>query len=191
MPSSTGGSDDHPRAFAETVTRQEALEEFRRWRRWWLPKPRSAGVELVRLPVHLFVVTLVLEPEGETRELNVVVDGMDGTVKRLDASVDPARRDEENALLCEPLIDPSLARERLEEELPAQVLQPALRHRGRIDVGAVRFQQTLGYPHWIEHLGRQQRRDVRALDGVTGARVGSRGRAAIVAGLVRANADRE
>lgn len=188
MPSSTRHFEGGVRALVATITREQAVEEFcrwRRWRRWWPRGSRPVGLELVHLPVHHFVVGLVLEPEGRKQELDVAVDGVDGTVKRFDAAVDLSLTDAGREVLCEPLVDEEESRARLDEELPVQVLQPALRHRGRVLVEQVRRADAVGYPYWIEHSRRGSHRGFRALDGLTRARVGARGRAAILAALLR------
>jgi hypothetical protein len=172
------------------VSREEAKARLGRARRSWLArwrKEEAIALELVHLPVHCFRVTL--EVGGERRDLRVAVDAIDGTVRRLDRQVDLDQSAAAGSTLLAPLLERGEAARRVAEELPFQALGPALRRREGYRVVTTEFTATVGWPFWVEHLRRRRYRDFRALDAASGARAGSRARAALLKAFLAARSD--
>ena len=187
------------RRIEPAVPRERAELSFRR-RRWLLPRPRLLRLELVYAPVYIFECDLELPGDRRTL-LRLVVDGIDGEVRRLDRDVSrsaaasdapPAAESggaptgsRDAAELLPARLDALQAVERVNAEL-GWVLLPAQLRRGRIRAGEPRLVEPAGYPFWVQHVSRGSRRDIEALDALGGSRVGARGRARIVAAIVAA-----
>jgi len=143
------------------------------------------GIELLHAPLEVFVVELAGSSDGAIRRVRVAVDGLDGTVRRLDADV-AAAAGVGSAKLLPATVSRESAHYALANEFPFHVLQVSLRSRTAWRIARVDALGTLAYPYWVLHELYGERRGFRALDAWSGAHVGARGRASLLRGMVAA-----
>ena len=207
------------RPLSPEVSRPRAQARLRSRRRWFSFKAEPLRLELIRLPVYIVEACLSPPEGGDPVAVRLAVDGLNGTVERLDRSVtlnsvaaegavpspvvknvggrtsaEERRRKNVGAppvVASTPewtVVPPNLSREealsRARTELPWLSLHFALRRGVVYSLAAMDVSDRVGYPYWILHTVRRQRRDFRALDGISGKRLGSRGRSLVVQGYI-------
>lgn len=207
------GSSEHSaepcdfRPLDPAVSRPRAQSRLRRRRRWFSFRSEPLRLELIRLPV--YIVDAHFAPSdgessdgGDTVAVRVAVDALSGSVERLDRNLKLAspRRVSGGAAAvmpglqrlanpCEGIIVPpnlsaSEALSRARSELPWLSLHFALRRGIVYSLVDMDVSDRVGYPYWILHTVRRERRDFRALDAISGKRLGARGRNLVVQGYI-------
>ena len=208
------GSSEHSsergdfRPLDPEVSRPRAQFRLRRKRRWSFFRSEPLRLELIRLPVYIVEARFAPSEgggaKGDSVSMHVAVDGLNGGVDRLDrslklestqakvpspdAAVVPGlqsqAQDPRQGIVVPPNLSASEALSRARSELPWLSLHFALRRGIVYSLVDLDVSDRVGYPYWILHTVRRQRRDFRALDGISGKRLGSRGRSLVVQGYI-------
>lgn len=87
-------------------------------------------------------------------------------------------------LIVPPNLTAEEALSRARSELPWLSLHFALRRSVVYSLVDMAVSDRVGYPYWILHTVRRERRDFRAIDGISGRKLGSRGRSLVVQGYI-------
>ena len=213
------GSSEHSsergdfRPLDPEVSRPRAQFRLRRKRRWFTFRSDPLRLELIRLPVYIVEARFAPSEgapseggasKGDSVSMHVAVDGLNGSVERLDrslklestraavrtpsAAVVPGLQsqagDPRQRIVVPPNLNASEALSRARSELPWLSLHFALRRGIVYSLVDMDVRDRVGYPYWILHTVRRQRRDFRALDGISGKKLGSRGRSLVVQGYI-------
>ena len=203
------GSSDHDdfRPLSPEVSRLRAQARLKRKRRWFSFRSEPLRLELIHLPVYIVEARFSPPQTGDSIAVRLAVDGLNGSVERIDRSLTlesvvpdstgevpppsmvPAAAPKKLAGTGSlPGIRPSLTGEealsRARAELPWLSLHFALRRGVVYSLVDMDVSDRVGYPYWVLHTVRRQRRDFRALDGISGKRLGSRGRSLVVQGYI-------
>lgn len=188
---STGRVARRPRPIPPRLDRRDAGKKLAGG---WLRarSTRNASIECLWLPIYPVAVELSND-RGASPTVWFGLDGIDGTLERLDRSfvaeldlpraADSCGGDERDVVL--PFgIDPGEAPSRAESAVPWAVAALGARRRGGLDVRAIRAGAAVGYPYWVRFVRRRDRWKLFAVDGMNGAKVGALGRARLARGLV-------
>jgi len=172
------------RRVAPTIAAGDALPRLTQ-RRWWqLGGHRVLRREWVFLPTWILDVDIV-GARSPVESVIVSVDAIDGTVRRLDASVPLEREDEPpEGELLPTLVDADAAARHVRTEVPLQALSVAIKAGGAWSIERVALLECIGYPYLVQHLATRRTRWFRAVDGFSGALVGARTRSSLLRGFV-------
>ena len=191
------------------VSRPRAQFRLRRKRRWFSFRSEPLRLELIRLPVYIVEARFAPSKSGSSKSndsiaVHVAVDGLNGGVERVDRSLklestktavptpsaaavlglQSQAGGPRQGIIVPPNLSASEAVSRARSELPWLSLHFALRRGIVYSLVDMDVRDRVGYPYWILHTVRRQRRDFRALDGISGKRLGSRGRSLVVQGYI-------